>query len=69
MEGEGEDGGESKTFAVRFDARRGVEGAGGAEIALICFVKSVTIKGVANVIMAASGSTVDFGGLVSGLVE
>lgn len=64
-----EDDGESKTSAVRFNALCGVEGMGGAEIALICLVKSVVIKGVTIVMMAASGSVVDFREVVSGLTK
>lgn len=65
-----EGGGEvSKTSAVRFNMRGGVEGSEGAEIALICLVKSVVIKGVTIVRMAASGSTTDLGELVSKLPD
>lgn len=70
VEGEGEDDRKSKMSAVRFNLRRGVEGVvGGAEIASICFARSVVIKGVTIVMMAASGSTAGFGELVSGLTE
>lgn len=69
MEGEGEGDCGSSMSAVCFNARHGVGGIRGAEIALICFAKSVVINGVTIVTIAASGSIGGFGELVSELVE
>ena len=67
--GGGEGDHKSKTSAGRFNEGRGVEGTGGVEIASICFVKSVVIKGVTIVTMVARGSTAGLGELASGLAE
>ena len=68
--GEGEGGVESKVSELRFTPRFEAKGTEGrSEIALICCVKSVVIKGVTIVTMAVSGSIVDFEEFMSVLAD